>query len=257
MFNHIRTLLLNNVNAPTLGEVAQPPEFRMVTLPPVLVAVRARLFGSNPDRAMLNYRLAQLMPLIATTELQEYVLAPDQRLTYTAAGTTDLFSATAFTPTPVTAYGGDLVVGGTPNGPEPTGRLLQDFVVTATETQVTVEGTAPSSWAQTWTPTAGAGLFPPVDLGNSGYTVTAPAAPGAWSLTFYLRPQWTLGQVGAVLHVLSPAVLTALFGTAAAEPYQTFSNCFYNHPQLAYQLGGLALALAYRTDEARQGVYSG
>ena len=52
-------------------------------------------------------------------------------------------------------------------------------------------------------------------------------------------------------------VLLQLFGVSPVEPYKTFHNCFLNHPELAYQLGGLLLALVYRTAELPQGVTRG
>ena len=66
MFNHARTLLMNlSGDAGDLyisdypGDEMIPADYRAVALPTYLQVVRSRLFGVTPDRAMLNYRVAQ------------------------------------------------------------------------------------------------------------------------------------------------------------------------------------------------------
>ena len=65
MFNHIRTLLLNLPPVVAAsgfpGEEIVPDTFQSLTLPGYLQTARAALFGTNPDRAMLNYRLRQFL----------------------------------------------------------------------------------------------------------------------------------------------------------------------------------------------------
>src|SRR5690606_37703460 len=78
MINHVRTLLLGLPGAAspgyqTAGEEFVDPTFQPVALPTYLAAVRRTLFGVDPDRLMLNYRLKQLLEVIHATELAEYV----------------------------------------------------------------------------------------------------------------------------------------------------------------------------------------
>lgn len=84
MLNHFRTLLLNaspNVGGYP-GEEFVPPAFKPLVLTGALEAVRNVLFGLNPDRLMLNYRVQQLLAVIESTELRSFVTKLDSRLTY-------------------------------------------------------------------------------------------------------------------------------------------------------------------------------
>lgn len=86
MINHARTLLLNTT---TVGDYATYPgeeyissDFVPLKLTSTLQRLRMGLFGSRPDRLMLNYRGRQLMSLLHSTELVEFVLNLDPRITY-------------------------------------------------------------------------------------------------------------------------------------------------------------------------------
>ncbi len=58
MYNHVRTLLLNRKGAaippPYLAEEAVPPTFAPVRLSTALETCRRVLFGTDPDRYMMN-----------------------------------------------------------------------------------------------------------------------------------------------------------------------------------------------------------
>jgi hypothetical protein len=54
-----------------------------------------------------------------------------------------------------------------------------------------------------------------------------------------------------VLELLGEPVFLELFGAAPVEPYATFKNLWFDHPSAAHRLGGLLLALIYRTDAVR------
>ena len=255
MFNHVRTLLLNNNGAPTLGDVDVPANFLPLTLPSWLQAIRAQLFGQTPDRAMLNYRLAQILPLLHVTDLAEYLSAVDTRVTYLDSPPLDLFAPANYVPQIFTNGGGTVYINGAPVVPDATGTMHYTITVATTASTIQINTYAPQAQQQLFTPPHDGGLFTPVALSTSGYTVLAPAANGLWTVEIYNQPQWTLGQLDMVLHVLGQPLLLQLFGVAPVEPYRTFANCFYNHPELAYRLGGLVLALAYRTDEIRRGAW--
>ena len=161
MINHVRTLLLNQTGgSPVRGEQYVPPEFAEIPLSTQLMNVREQLFGTNPSRETLNYRLAQYLTLIHATELREFVTALDPRLTYPQAGNAALF-------------------------------------------------------------------------GVSGYQLV--------DLSEILQ---RFSKIGAPAHL-------ELFGFGPAEPWQTFRNLYERHTKLAYRLGAVVLALAYRTEEIR------
>ena len=86
MINHVRTLLLNRGRDGTPrtspGEEYVPPTFAPRALTTPLRTAFTTLYGGDPDRLMLNYRLRQLTALLHSTELEEYVLAKDPRVTY-------------------------------------------------------------------------------------------------------------------------------------------------------------------------------
>ena len=87
MINHYRTILLNidGTNSPGLsypGEELIDIDFKSKKLPTHLSTVRRLLFGENPDRAYLNYRLKQYTTLWHDSILHEATLDDDPRLTY-------------------------------------------------------------------------------------------------------------------------------------------------------------------------------
>ncbi len=85
MINHARTLLLNLRPDPTyriVGEEFIPAQFTPLTLPSYLDDLHKQLFGQRPDRLMSNYRGRQLLNLLHSTELVEFVTQLDSRITY-------------------------------------------------------------------------------------------------------------------------------------------------------------------------------
>lgn len=83
--------------------------------------------------------------------------------------------------------------------------------------------------------------------------------PGAICADYYVegyaRPERDLGTITTSLRESGVPYTINLFGlgtpVAATEPFKTFRNLWNNHPELAYQLGGLLLAIIYRTEEQR------
>jgi hypothetical protein len=67
------------------------PEFTPVALPSYLQIARNILFGATPDKVFLNFRAYELLSLLHSTELEEFVLAADQRITYSTTGSSDFF----------------------------------------------------------------------------------------------------------------------------------------------------------------------
>jgi len=302
LINQGRTLLLNsNViaagNAP--GEQYVPPEYSAVQLPTYLQAIRSRLFGANPDRAMLNYRLAQYMGILHATPLSVFLTALDPRITYTdeTGGVTgELFDAATYYPT---LYGPTLLsLLGSPAAPDAQGRMYFSYTLDLASKTVTQQ--SPQQSVSTFALNGENELTNPIALQGSGYSVNVylPGAgtsggvlvpqglvPGGnfsspffgqlidspyfgttwsqlqaaiqddanfsavWQIEFFNRPQWDLGQIALLLQNIGEVNENSLFGTTLVEPYKTFANLFFDHPELAYSLGGFLLAVIYRTNE--------
>lgn len=255
MYNHLRTLLLNQHPAApdwAIGEEAVPATFRPVNLPAYLDEVRARLFGVAPDRSMLNYRLAQYTRLLHASALGQYVYDLDPRVTYLGTDRTDLFGTAAFEPAVTQTKGRrPLVVQGDPAAPDPTGQSYHAYRIEQLDGDtISVGEDHPTSKNRLLDLAFAGGLSAPVPLGDSGYVALVPqeAAGTRWQVTFHARPQWDLGQIAAALRVSGEPTLLQLFGAAPAEPFLTFRDLFFDHPELPYRLGGLLLAVAYRSD---------
>lgn len=259
MFNHARTLLVNlggNVAARDyLGEELIPASFKPVVLPAYLQRIRQVLFGSDPDRYMLNYRSRQLLQLLHSSELAEYVLALDPRITYTPRSTGWDWDPAVFTPVVTTVTGGPLTIPLTqPAAPDQSGRLYYEFTVTnVSDDHLVVTQRTPPPQQRSTTLEFTNGSSQLVPLAATGYSCRVDSGnPGSWRVNLYLRPQFDLGQLAADLHSVGDPALTALFGTAKYQPYYTFHNCWRDNAELPYRLGGLVLALIYRTEEFRR-----
>jgi hypothetical protein len=265
MFNHARTLLMNVDGSSGFisdypGEELIPNDYQPVTLPGWLDVFRMRFFGADPDRTMLNYRVAEIMQTIAATELQSYVLALDPRITYSSYPR-QLALPETFEPQ-VNRYSGTttdiLTLTGSPARPDFNGRCNYRY-------QITIKNTGPASIniARLNSPfvetedvlTLTNGLSPEFELPYSGYKVRVNTTnPNAgWIVNGFLRPQITLAEIDRTIHSIGETYLLQLFGTANAEPFKTFRNCWYKHPELPYRLGGIVLAMIYRTEELRNG----
>lgn len=69
-----------------------------------------------------------------------------------------------------------------------------------------------------------------------------------WRITTQVNPSPVIANISA-LELLGAPLFLDLFGVASVEPYATFKNLWFDHPLPTYRLGGLILALIYRTDE--------
>lgn len=86
MINDFRTLLKNitgRIATQSLSPLAEPsdPTFQTRLLPAWLVAGHAALFGNLPESFYLDYRLRELIQLIAGTPLADGLTARDPRMT--------------------------------------------------------------------------------------------------------------------------------------------------------------------------------
>lgn len=258
MYNHARTLLVNldgseGLYADVPGEESIPVEYKALNLPTYLDTVRSRIFGARPDRAMLNYRTSQLLKIIATTDLQEYVAELDSRLTYPTSNLIDF----DFTPkiTQFEGTGNSITLTGAPISPDVSGVSKFEFRVRVFNNNLEVDRL---SWPRNEKVTAleiTENLSQPVPLQFSGYSVRVVNTNDcAWMVRGYLKPSNNLTDLLASFSSIGSPVLLQLFGPSKVEPYTTFYNCWKNHPDFSYRLGGIVLALIYRSEEIRRGI---
>jgi hypothetical protein len=243
-----------------MGEYV-PPTFRPVAVSGVIQKARTILFGARPDAAMLDYRLRQYMAMLHATELAEFVVADDPRITYTS-GDRDMAD---FDPTPVVVpigHSNTLFIA----GDEPTaadGRMTYAWQIVI---EVISPQDPPTVIVTRRSPTPGTaqyevnytnGLsdeFPLVGSPLLARFHQAGAVDGVtWNVNCLARPAQDPGQVAAGFGALGTDILGELFGVAVLEPYRTWSNLWESNQPLPYRLGAVLLAVAARTDEIRKG----
>jgi hypothetical protein len=236
------------------GEEFVPTTFKALELPTYLQLIRERLFGSRPDRAMLNYRAWQFMRLIHAAELEQFVVDLDPRFTYVDSLRTDLFTPETYEPV-VTQIGGDpaeLFIQSGPAAPDTVGQVRHRYKVdilsttTVAVTQQTIpQGQEISEFALT------DGVSGRIDLGDSGYGVllSTDLPSAAWNVEVFNQPTFDLGQIALALETVGEPALVQLFGLGNAEPFVTFRNLWRDSNEVPWKLGGLLLAVIYRMDE--------
>jgi len=263
MYNHARTLLLNEDGKKQpgqdfLGEELVPRDYRKLQLPDYIRQIRAFLFGTTPDRAMLNYRIKQFLDLIQPTELNSFVLDLDPRVTYDIADEPTLVRDVPFFVPEVRQYAGTpatLTILGSPAVPDATGRVIYDFDVDILlGNTIEVKRLSQPDESNIVALTLTNGLSNHINLPGTGYRfVVNDDNPGAaWKITGNLRPMWTMGQIVLLLERLGEPTVLELFGLQNVEPWNTFRNLWFDHPELPYKLGGFLLAMIYRTEEVRR-----
>lgn len=252
MFNHVRTLLLNddgrNSPGPTFpGEEGVPAEYRRVAPPGAVRAVRNELFGTDPDRFCLNYRLREYMGLLHATELAEHVYGFDPRVTYRpAAWRPDDFP---FAPA-AEGSARPIYFAGAFAADEGRGRWRAQWRVSYAGPTATVLRVTPPVSEQEYEVTTELGVTSEVPL-DAGLRCYFDATPGSfWHVTAAGRPTRGLPDVAERVAALGEERMIQLFGVNPPEPYKTFRALWYDHPFLPMRLGGLLLAVASRTHEA-------
>jgi len=262
MYNYTRTLLMNvkgedDYYANQPADELIPSTYTKLQLPSYINTIRGTIFGSTPDRTMLNYRCAQLLTLVESTQLQEYVIAQDSRITYSSYPL-QLAADSTFSPT-VSQYGITdsskvLTILGSGNSPDATGICEYDYDITIVAGNLIVNNLRKSTSVSTAIVLT-SGLSQVIPLEGSGYSVRVNSSSfvgGGWRISGFLRPSVSLSDLAAELQSLSEPILLQLFGVADVEPYITFKNCWNSHPDFAYRMGGLVLAVSYRTAELRE-----
>lgn len=254
MFNHVRTLLLNRSGdkvpgATFLGEEPVPVQYRQRPLSSGVESLRRVLFGSNPDRAGLNYRLRQFMPLLHAGPWRDHVTALDSRITYNPLRTSDLFASAVFQPVAIPVLGTtELPVWlGSEQNPDSHGRLFHEWLVKITDesTATVYRRTLPvTTSVQEFT--VSNQLSSPISLTGSGYSIRCRGVAGSyWVIRVYVRPQQTISDLRLRLRQGNEASLAAVLDLEPGEPFKTFREMWRRGQETTTQMAGVLLALAY------------
>lgn len=257
MINHARTLLLNvdGRNAPGLdfpGEEYVPESYRARKLPSYLKLLRKELFGSDPDRMMLNYRLRELFSAVHATDVDILARSLDSRITYLPFRNRGLFNESTFAPQVTTIAGTGLDISGSPAPIDDLGRSKAEFAVVLTGgSQVRVQKLTPIKSLSLETFTISNSLSSLIDLGDSGYQfrVENPAAGDEFRVKLFTRPQKDLGQIVANVDALSADVKLELFGITNVEPFLSLRNIWQRRNETPWRIAALVLAIALRTSK--------
>jgi hypothetical protein len=264
MINHARTLLLN-VNGNTNpgpgypGEEYVWPGYTAVTLPRSLERIRNVLFGFDADRAMKNYRLRELLSLVHSNELGNYLTAFDPRITYWPIHDTVLFNTAAFGAAVSLIDGSEtwvLSVTGNPSTKKSANRLLDQWQIEVlSASSVKVTHTLPNNEIVTTSYAAGDGVSNAISLPNSELQFTLSTGVlgtgnwPTWTLTHLARPLLTLSDVYASLIQTVESDIDSLF-VGDDEPFPTCRELWaMPSGPIAYKLGAVVVGLTYRLDQ--------
>jgi hypothetical protein len=254
VINHFRTLLLNvDGSVPMtnfLAEEIVDPRFKEVRLPTPLQQVRRVLFGSDPDRHMLNLRARQLLALVHGTPLVEHVYALDSRVTYGFKDET-LVLPQAWKPVVNRVAGyGTLSVLGEPDKPDVLGRVHHRYSVT-----VASPGTATIEQVTKPFQKVDFGFAPNdrIPLQGSGCDIrlSSDASGQEFYVDIYARPTTDLYDLCNSLTKLGEPTLNYVFGIVNVEPWVTFSSLFFRKLELPLRLSAIVTAVVLRTEEVR------
>jgi hypothetical protein len=255
MINHARTLLLNAAAGSYAdhGEEYVPAEFSPVVLPSALQTARRVLFGTAPDRTFLNLRCRELLQLVHETELAEFVYALDPRVTYWPERSAPLFGAPAkISIEPGGNQLSQMFVSGADSADAGSGKCARRYMVTVESSAVIVRlVTSGDNTTTALQITDGASQEISFPRSPLTFRLLNPGDGDTWWVETLVRPTPVVSTLMPVLELLGEPVFLELFGAAPAEPYVTFKNLWFDHPSAAHRLGGLLLALIYRTDAVR------
>ena len=238
MINHYRTALLNisGNNWPGLaypGEELVDTLFASRPLPSYAKAVRGLIFGENPDRAYLNYRLKQITTLWHDSILEDSALEADSRVTYWPIK----YSANMneFGSIKVSSINGidkpDYSYISTPHADDKNGRseFIYELNVSSGSCTITDEKTK-----QVRTINKTGGYF---DL---GYNSKLSIGNGNWRVVIYGKPQKDLGQILLDCDLIRNSDVELLLFADKSNLKELWKTSEF----LPERLGSLSLALA-------------
>lgn len=258
MINHGRTLLVNAPGGSRPASDFPGEEFIPTDYVPKIVVgnlgmVRQFLYGSAPDRLMLNYRTRQLISIIhGNADLEQFMFDLDPRITYWPTEDRSLFTDTfGETINQVAGLSSSLTLSGDTLEDGSNGQLTRQWLVEVlTATTVKIQQQKPTLDISTAEYSIEAGLSSLIPLPLSGllFRFAEAGAGTTWLINSVVRPTDDLGALLASFDVAGEPLFFTLFGVSPPEPFLTFRNLFRKSDLLAYRLGGVVLALIYQTD---------
>jgi hypothetical protein len=257
MINQLRTLLLNQPsNTIPLtsypGEEFVTTDYEPKTLNDGLATVSKLLFGVAPDRAMLNLRLRQILGIVHTTELAEYVYALDPRVTYWPPRNNDLFTMLDGPPDIVNVSGTkDLyILGNVPPFVAGDQVYFSYLIEVVDGANVKISSLTEPVPVTTSPYVITAGLSSAVSLPGSDLSFKFQAGVGSiWTVTWLAYPAKSLSDMyNDLKQDLTDDLVAVLFGTHPSEPMLTFKNLWLYNPYPPYQIAAVVMALGYQTN---------
>lgn len=261
MINHSRTLLINrgrDGSPPDFpGEEFIDPDYIRRKLPPHLLRLHQLLFGQTPDRLFLNYRARQLLLVLHSTELGEFVLRRDPRVTYLPFLSTDLFDA-VFDANIRQFAGPDraFYMTGEYTADEGRGLSQQRYRLDVlADNTLKITRQRPTQQITEITYSLVGGLSLPITLPGSSLSVRfpAPAVGTAWQIDVAGRPASDIGQLLARIETsLGDGGVLQIFPPPYVEPIRTFKRVWEEHNSFLYRISALLLAAIEQINVAPQ-----
>jgi len=237
------------------GEEYISPNFSPIAMPPELHRIWSKIFGTNPDRYMLNYRGQQLMAVLHSTELAENVLDYDKRITYWPLKNDSFYNFNfGNIVTELGAFDGQIIFAGPPVANNNEGRLYNFWKVTVKDSDtVTIRKLTPPVVENDQEYVITDGISNALELPGSSQKFLFNGPVGAsWFFESFARPEKTMVDVlNDLQNTVSDADAYLFWGEYPPEPLLTYKNLWKNHPHYAYKLGAIALTMANYLDKRR------
>jgi hypothetical protein len=253
MINQIRTLLLNidgsNNPGPNYpGEEYVPPTFHAFQLTGAVRIVHQLMFGIAPDRALMNYRLRELLTVVHTGPMAQYVYALDPRVTYWPPQNNSLFQSIVAGVQVGNLNGttAQLSIVGAAGLVYDNETLVHNYLVQVVDSShVSINNVS-------YTYTTTDGLAGPIFFPGTGKAfVFNPVVGSQWSVSWVGIPSRRMEDVFRDLQLaVTGDLVTALFQTNLGQPNLTFFNEWDANPYLPNRMAGITLALGYAMSQA-------
>jgi hypothetical protein len=256
LINHVRTLLLNRRREghrlTEAGEEYIPAEYVPKTLTAALRLIHSSLFGGNPDRLFLNYRMRQIMQLIHATPLAGDLLVDDPRITYLPFKD-DFFDGvfrTHVVQIAGTARQFDIIGEHVSNMGTGLSRQVWDVIVEADDEVTVVKRRGVVTTAVTSVVDDS-----PVELIGSGLRLFLHGAEEGTQLRIesFARPAFDVATVlSGTAAVLGQHGIDDIFPPIATGPVAVWKRIWNDHPDAMMKFAAMLLATAYRTAQMPQ-----
>ena len=216
-----------NMNFP--GEEYISPNFVPVEIPTEIKRLWDKIFGTDPDRYMLNYRGQELMATLHSTELAENVLDYDNRITYWPLKNDSFYNFNfGNVVTSLNPYAVNVSFSGPAIADNEEGRLYNFWKVTVKDVDtVTVKRLTPPVVEIDYEYTITDGLSSEISLPGSTqkFLFETVADNSSWIIESFARPAKTMIDViNDLQKVVSAGDEAWLWGQYPEEPFLTYKN---------------------------------